>query len=148
MRPVACQRGTEAQALTGRVGGAWPTRNSCEARGLRKPPSAWRTTWRARSVGALQELPGPVGERNVYVLKPRGRVVALADSEPAALLQLGAILATGNRAILEASNPAARTLAALPADIAARIDTVPGWQSAQDIAARAVCRRSARHCAK
>ena len=90
----------------------------------------------ARSnVGTLQELPGPVGERNVYLLKPRGRVVALADKETATLLQLGAILATGNRAILEAANPAARTLAALPKEVAARIDTVPGWQRAQNIAA-------------
>ena len=90
----------------------------------------------ARSnVGAMQELPGPVGERNVYLLKPRGRVVALADTETAALLQLGAILATGNRAILEASNPAARTLADLPREIAACVDTVRDWPSAGNIAA-------------
>ena len=58
----------------------------------------------------MQELPGPVGERNVYVLKPRGRVVALADSEPALLLQLGAILATGNRAVLETVESRRRAL--------------------------------------
>jgi RHH-type transcriptional regulator, proline utilization regulon repressor / proline dehydrogenase / delta 1-pyrroline-5-carboxylate dehydrogenase len=87
------------------------------------------------AVGELRELPGPVGERNVYVLKPRGRILALARSEPALLLALGAILATCNRALIEASSPAARTLAALPAKIAARIDTVPAWEKgAADLA--------------
>ena len=90
----------------------------------------------ARSnVGTVQELPGPVGERNVYVLKPRGRIVAIADSALGTLLQLGAILATGNRAVLEAANPAAKILAGLPREISARIETVPDWQAAGDIAA-------------
>ena len=84
---------------------------------------------------ALQELSGPVGERNVYVLKPRGRIVAIARQAPAALLQLGAILATGNRAVMETANPAAKILAGLPREIAARIETVADWQSAGDIAA-------------
>jgi RHH-type proline utilization regulon transcriptional repressor/proline dehydrogenase/delta 1-pyrroline-5-carboxylate dehydrogenase len=83
----------------------------------------------------MQELPGPVGERNVYLLKPRGRIVALADSEAGILLQLGAILATGNRAVLEAKNPAAPALAELPGEIAACIETVREWTSAQGIAA-------------
>jgi RHH-type proline utilization regulon transcriptional repressor/proline dehydrogenase/delta 1-pyrroline-5-carboxylate dehydrogenase len=90
----------------------------------------------ARSnLGWLQELAGPVGERNVYLLRPRGRVVALASDEPAILLQLGAILATGNRAILETGNPAAATLAALPKAVSARIDTVKSWHTARSICA-------------
>ena len=123
MRPAARQRARKRETLT-RRSAALAYQEFLEARGLAQA-AAHVARYLARSqVGAVQELPGPVGERNVYVLKPRGRVVALADSEPALLLQLGAILATGNRAILEASNPAARTLAALPAEIAARIDTV------------------------
>ncbi len=125
---------TEAETLT-RRSAALAYQEFLGARGLVQA-AAHVARYLARSqVGAVRELPGPVGERNVYVLKPRGRVVALANSEPALLLQLGAILATGNRAILEASNPAARTLAALPAEIAARIDTVSSWQSAEDISA-------------
>ncbi len=87
------------------------------------------------NVGALQELSGPVGERNVYLLKPRGRIVALAETEVGLLLQLGAILATGNRAVLQADNPASRTLAALPPETSACIDTVREWTSAQEISA-------------
>ena len=87
------------------------------------------------SVGGLQELPGPVGERNIYVLKPRGRVVALAHDAFSAMVQLGAILATGNRAIVESGSPTARALASLPREIAARVDIVPSWQAAKNIAA-------------
>jgi len=86
------------------------------------------------SVGTLKELPGPVGERNVYVLKPRGRIAALARNAEGTLLQLGAILATGNRAVIEQSNPAVSSLSGLPAEIAARIDIVAGWESAGHIA--------------
>ncbi len=85
-------------------------------------------------VGTLKELPGPVGERNVYVLKPRGRIAALGASVPDTLLQLGAILATGNRAVLEKSSPAAALLAKLPAEIGARIETVPAWERADNVA--------------
>ena len=84
--------------------------------------------------GESQELPGPVGERNLYVLKPRGRVLALAVDQDALLMQLGAILATGNVALVEAGNPAAKVLARLPAAVAARIETVPQWQATVHLA--------------
>ncbi len=84
--------------------------------------------------GELQELPGPVGERNLYVLKPRGRVLALAADQNALLMQVGAILATGNVALVETGNPAAKVLARLPAPVAARIETVARWQAAVHVA--------------
>ena len=104
-------------------------------RGL--PAVAARVTgYIARSpVGGSQELPGPVGERNLYILRPRGRVVALAQDAFSTMVQVGAILATGNEVIVEAANPAARELARLPAALAARISTVPSWQGAAHIAA-------------
>jgi RHH-type proline utilization regulon transcriptional repressor/proline dehydrogenase/delta 1-pyrroline-5-carboxylate dehydrogenase len=84
--------------------------------------------------GESQELPGPVGERNVYVLKPRGRVLALSADQNALLMQVGAILATGNVALVETGNPAAKLLARLPAPVAARIATVAQWQAAGHVA--------------
>jgi RHH-type proline utilization regulon transcriptional repressor/proline dehydrogenase/delta 1-pyrroline-5-carboxylate dehydrogenase len=84
--------------------------------------------------GESQELPGPVGERNVYVLKPRGRVLALAADQDSVLVQVGAILATGNVALVEAGNPAAKVLARLPAPVAARLETVAKWQAAERLA--------------
>jgi RHH-type proline utilization regulon transcriptional repressor/proline dehydrogenase/delta 1-pyrroline-5-carboxylate dehydrogenase len=60
------------------------------------------------------ELPGPVGERNLYVLHPRGRVALSAQTETGVRIQLGAVLATGNSAMVAASG----ALADLPMDVA------------------------------
>ena len=85
------------------------------------------------ALGAQVELPGPVGERNVYALRPRGRVAALAGTEAGLLVQLGAILATGNTAVVEAGNPARTALAALPPDLAARVSTADSLDDAPDL---------------
>ncbi|MGH8253093.1 MAG: trifunctional transcriptional regulator/proline dehydrogenase/L-glutamate gamma-semialdehyde dehydrogenase [Steroidobacteraceae bacterium] len=85
--------------------------------------------------GEFRELPGPVGERNVYVLKPRGRILVLAAAQDALLMQIGAALATGNVALVEKNNAAAKILAHLPASVAARIQSVAHWQDAQNLAA-------------
>jgi RHH-type proline utilization regulon transcriptional repressor/proline dehydrogenase/delta 1-pyrroline-5-carboxylate dehydrogenase len=53
---------------------------------------------RASRLGLRLELPGPVGESNVYRLHPRGNVLCLAASAFGLLAQIGAVLATGNRA--------------------------------------------------
>jgi RHH-type transcriptional regulator, proline utilization regulon repressor / proline dehydrogenase / delta 1-pyrroline-5-carboxylate dehydrogenase len=75
----------------------------------------------ARSpLGARAELKGPVGERNVYGLKPRGRIAAVAASESGLLLQIGAILATGNDAVVGAAL-AERVLDGLPGELAHRL---------------------------
>lgn len=85
-------------------------------------------------LGRWAELPGPVGERNLYRLRPRGRIVALAATEAGLLDQIGAILATGNRAVVESGAPATRALAGLPDAVAARIAFVAEWCRAEDLA--------------
>ena len=70
-------------------------------------------------LGARVELAGPVGERNVYALRRRGRIAALATSRSAALIQIGAILATGNEALVSPGQELA--LKGLPADLTHRI---------------------------
>jgi RHH-type proline utilization regulon transcriptional repressor/proline dehydrogenase/delta 1-pyrroline-5-carboxylate dehydrogenase len=56
----------------------------------------------ARSpLGARLELPGPVGELNVYELRPRGAVLCRARNDAALLLQIAATLATGNLALVD-----------------------------------------------
>jgi RHH-type transcriptional regulator, proline utilization regulon repressor / proline dehydrogenase / delta 1-pyrroline-5-carboxylate dehydrogenase len=78
----------------------------------------------ARSpIGARAELKGPVGERNVYTLKPRGRIAAVATSASGLLIEIGAILATGNDAVVSAAL-AERALSGLPAELAHRIAPV------------------------
>jgi RHH-type proline utilization regulon transcriptional repressor/proline dehydrogenase/delta 1-pyrroline-5-carboxylate dehydrogenase len=53
--------------------------------------------------GHIAELPGPVGERNVYALSPRGTVLCLAATERGLAVQIASALATGNRVLLEGS---------------------------------------------
>jgi RHH-type proline utilization regulon transcriptional repressor/proline dehydrogenase/delta 1-pyrroline-5-carboxylate dehydrogenase len=78
----------------------------------------------ARSpLGARAELTGPVGERNVYWLRRRGRIAAVAGSESGLLIQIGAILATGNDAVVEAAL-AGRVLSGLPVELHHRIHRV------------------------
>ena len=82
----------------------------------------------ARSaLGARVELPGPVGERNVYALRPRGRIAALAAGPAGLRVQVGAILATGNVAVVERA--AAAALAGVPAEVAAQVLTVADWHA-------------------
>jgi RHH-type proline utilization regulon transcriptional repressor/proline dehydrogenase/delta 1-pyrroline-5-carboxylate dehydrogenase len=71
-------------------------------------------------LGARMELKGPVGERNIYTLRRRGRVAAVAASESGLLIQVGAILATGNDAVVGAAL-AERALSGLPAELGPRI---------------------------
>jgi RHH-type transcriptional regulator, proline utilization regulon repressor / proline dehydrogenase / delta 1-pyrroline-5-carboxylate dehydrogenase len=75
-------------------------------------------------VGASMELPGPVGERNVYAVHPRGRVAAVAATLAGLLWQLGAILATGNSAVVVTDKAILRALEGMPKSVAARIATV------------------------
>ena len=76
----------------------------------------------ARSpIGARAELKGPVGERNVYTLRRRGRIAAVAASEGGLLIQIGSILATGNDAVVDATPPPSALLSRLPAELVHRI---------------------------
>ena len=70
-------------------------------------------------LGARVELLGPVGERNVYALRRRGRIAALATNRSAALIQIGAILAAGNDAIVSPGED--RELKGLPLELVHRV---------------------------
>ncbi len=50
--------------------------------------------------GVEVELPGPVGERNVYLTEPRGTVLCVADDDNARRRQIDAAVAAGNRAVV------------------------------------------------
>ncbi len=110
-------------------------RDFLAARGLSAAAERVSRYLRRSRSGESRELAGPVGERNIYVLKPRGRVVALAQGEFAALLQIGAALATGNVAVIEAAHPAVKLLAGLPPAVAVRLVTVTDWRKADHVAA-------------
>jgi len=72
----------------------------------------------ARSgLGAERELPGPVGERNLYALHPRGTILLLPQSPAGLYQQVAATLATGNHGRVEGLDLPAD----LPASVASRL---------------------------
>ena len=73
----------------------------------------------ARSrLGLDIDLPGPVGERNRYALHPRGHIGIVASHEDDLCHAIGAVLATGNTAVVLSPSP---RLDGLPATLAARV---------------------------
>jgi RHH-type proline utilization regulon transcriptional repressor/proline dehydrogenase/delta 1-pyrroline-5-carboxylate dehydrogenase len=70
-------------------------------------------------------LPGPTGERNTLRFAPRGRLLCRAAGAAELLLQLAAVLATGNQPVLEEGGVAKSLLAELPPTIAACIELRP-----------------------
>ncbi|WP_181708092.1 trifunctional transcriptional regulator/proline dehydrogenase/L-glutamate gamma-semialdehyde dehydrogenase [Chthonobacter rhizosphaerae] len=87
------------------------------------------------AVGAAEDLPGPVGERNVYALKPRGPVFADARTEAGALIQIGAALAAGDPVLIAPDSPAASLLEDLPRPVADRIRVAADALDRPDLAA-------------
>ncbi|MCJ2020982.1 trifunctional transcriptional regulator/proline dehydrogenase/L-glutamate gamma-semialdehyde dehydrogenase [Methylobacterium sp. E-065] len=81
------------------------------------------------------ELAGPVGERNLYALRPRGRVAAIAETGPGLLIQIGMILACGNHAVVVLGERHGALLRDLPSDVAARVAHAPDLDAAGDIQA-------------
>ena len=76
-----------------------------------------RAARRDSGVGTTEELPGPVGERNLYSLHPRGSVLVLPVSRDGLLDQLTAALATGNSVTVMGAN----TLAEFPELVNAQV---------------------------
>ncbi|WP_184080306.1 trifunctional transcriptional regulator/proline dehydrogenase/L-glutamate gamma-semialdehyde dehydrogenase [Sphingobium subterraneum] len=77
----------------------------------------------ARAFGASSkhgqsiELPGPVGERNLYALHGRGRILLRAETEAGLLTQIAAVLATGCEGVIDGG----RIPANLPPRVQARL---------------------------
>jgi RHH-type proline utilization regulon transcriptional repressor/proline dehydrogenase/delta 1-pyrroline-5-carboxylate dehydrogenase len=60
---------------------------------------AARALAQASRSGCALALPGPTGERNVYTLAPRARVLCLAQSAEDLLVETAAVLASGGTAL-------------------------------------------------
>jgi RHH-type proline utilization regulon transcriptional repressor/proline dehydrogenase/delta 1-pyrroline-5-carboxylate dehydrogenase len=81
-------------------------------------------------LGLERELEGPVGERNLYALHPRGRVLLLPSSGRGLCNQLAALLATGNHAVIPAMPEWQRMLAHVPSPVAERLSWAADWKAA------------------
>jgi RHH-type transcriptional regulator, proline utilization regulon repressor / proline dehydrogenase / delta 1-pyrroline-5-carboxylate dehydrogenase len=95
-----------------------------EGQGDTAAANAAREAARTSLLGAELELAGPVGERNLYGLHPRGRVLLLAETRDGLIAQISAGLASGNLLVA----PAALRLD-LPASVAARVHWAEDWRS-------------------
>jgi RHH-type proline utilization regulon transcriptional repressor/proline dehydrogenase/delta 1-pyrroline-5-carboxylate dehydrogenase len=72
-----------------------------EAQGDASGATLTRRYGEASALGAELALPGPVGERNVYTLHPRGAILMRPTTPEGLVEQMAAVLATGNRGFVE-----------------------------------------------
>lgn len=95
------------------------------ARGQHEAAARCAAMARASRLGLRLALPGPVGETNTYMLDPRGAVLCRPATPLGLMLQVGAALASGNRARVAAPDGLRDWLAGpLPADLAEHVTLV------------------------
>ncbi|WP_343211763.1 bifunctional proline dehydrogenase/L-glutamate gamma-semialdehyde dehydrogenase PutA [Aquisediminimonas sediminicola] len=86
---------------------AWLKRQGVDVNPLNGTPMA----------GCMAELPGPVGERNLYALHPCGSVLLIPHSRAGLISQIAAALATGNAPTILASPELAQMSSDLPSEV-------------------------------
>jgi RHH-type proline utilization regulon transcriptional repressor/proline dehydrogenase/delta 1-pyrroline-5-carboxylate dehydrogenase len=72
-------------------------------------------------LGLRLDLPGPVGEANTYLLRPKGTLLCVPATEFGLLAQVSAALATGNAARVLAPPALLAALNGLPAGLGERV---------------------------
>ncbi|WP_170865909.1 trifunctional transcriptional regulator/proline dehydrogenase/L-glutamate gamma-semialdehyde dehydrogenase [Rhizobium sp. NFR03] len=101
-----------------------------DGRGLKAEASDARDTGSLSPLGLVSEMPGPVGERNLYALHPRGQILLAPQTLEGLIRQISAVLATGNTGVIDAASGLEGDLAALPASVATRLSFVQDWAQA------------------
>jgi RHH-type proline utilization regulon transcriptional repressor/proline dehydrogenase/delta 1-pyrroline-5-carboxylate dehydrogenase len=81
------------------------------------------------ALGLHVELAGPVGERNLYALHPRGRILLAPQTEAGLHRQVAAALATGNQLVIDAASGLKGALSGLPAAVEARVSWTSDWEA-------------------
>ncbi|MGP1283966.1 MAG: trifunctional transcriptional regulator/proline dehydrogenase/L-glutamate gamma-semialdehyde dehydrogenase [Parasphingopyxis sp.] len=89
---------------------------------------------KAPRLDSFVELPGPVGEKNLYGVHPRGRVLLLPATAEGLRDQLLAIFATGNLPFLPGDTATRALATGLPATVAQRLQWTPDWQAERPFA--------------
>ncbi|WP_288429743.1 trifunctional transcriptional regulator/proline dehydrogenase/L-glutamate gamma-semialdehyde dehydrogenase [uncultured Agrobacterium sp.] len=88
-----------------------------------------RTSAQLSDLGFEDELAGPVGERNVYALHPRGTVLLVPTSVQGLYRQLAAALATGNSVVVDKQSGLEVALAGIPTSVANRLTWSSDWNA-------------------
>jgi len=95
-------------------------------RGHNDAADAARELGALSALGLVKELPGPVGERNVYSLHPRGRILLAPQTATGLYRQMAAALAAGNAVVVDTAS--GLSLPGLPASVAARVTWSSEWE--------------------
>ncbi|MFB2549839.1 trifunctional transcriptional regulator/proline dehydrogenase/L-glutamate gamma-semialdehyde dehydrogenase [Ensifer soli] len=98
-----------------------------DGQGLSEDAEAARDLGGTSALGLELELPGPAGERNLYALHPRGRILLVPKTPAGLRRQLAAVLATGNMAVVDAACGLQGALSGVPATVAARLAWSDDW---------------------
>jgi len=122
-------RGPDAERAPARAYADWLRAAGRVAEGQRCDAYIHRS-----ALGASMELAGPVGERNLYALHRRGTLLLLPRTESGLLIQLGAVFATGNDAVVDAPDALTAVLRTLPPALAARVRAGGRWNAAEPFA--------------
>ncbi|MDH6267422.1 RHH-type proline utilization regulon transcriptional repressor/proline dehydrogenase/delta 1-pyrroline-5-carboxylate dehydrogenase [Rhizobium sp. SG_E_25_P2] len=89
-----------------------------------------RTLGSRSALGFETELDGPVGERNLYALHPRGRIMLAPLTKQGLFRQLAAALATGNTAVVDKDAGLGDHLKDLPQSLSGRLVWASNWAAA------------------
>jgi RHH-type proline utilization regulon transcriptional repressor/proline dehydrogenase/delta 1-pyrroline-5-carboxylate dehydrogenase len=98
-------------------------------KGLKAEADTARDIGGHSALGLNVELAGPVGERNLYALHPRGRILLVPLTEAGLYRQVAAALATGNHVVIDAASGLNSVLSDLPAAVAARVSWTVDWEA-------------------
>ncbi|MGC2778473.1 MAG: trifunctional transcriptional regulator/proline dehydrogenase/L-glutamate gamma-semialdehyde dehydrogenase [Bradyrhizobium sp.] len=98
-----------------------------EDKGANAAADAARHFGRVSALGHEVELPGPVGERNIYALHPRGLILLAPETVNGLHHQLSAVIATGNQAVIDAASGLQSSLAGLLPHLAGRMSWSKDW---------------------
>ncbi|WP_081177115.1 trifunctional transcriptional regulator/proline dehydrogenase/L-glutamate gamma-semialdehyde dehydrogenase [Rhizobium rhizosphaerae] len=101
-----------------------------DGKGRAQDAEAAREIGGRSALGFVTELAGPVGERNLYALHPRGRILLKPKTETGLMRQLSAVLATGNEAVVDGAAGLKASLAGLPDSVARRVSQATDWSAA------------------
>ncbi|MBN7805476.1 trifunctional transcriptional regulator/proline dehydrogenase/L-glutamate gamma-semialdehyde dehydrogenase [Agrobacterium rosae] len=101
--------------------------NWLESKSDKEAAEMARLSSQLSGLGFETELAGPVGERNLYALHPRGHVLLAPLTAQGLFRQLAAALATGNTVAIDKQTGLETELGGLPSNVAAHITWSDDW---------------------
>ena len=122
--PVPSQHGSTHTDAALLAYAAWLARKRCAGEAEIARELAGRS-----ALGLRQDLAGPVGEQNIYILHPRGRILLVPATTAGLYCQIAAALATGNDVVIDAASGLQDAAAGLPPNVSARIFWTADWEA-------------------